>query len=468
MSKKEDAVVSEQHAMIGNVTQDAAPAFQRNDHPDAQWFASAGLGLFLHFGISAVRGECDLSWGMIKNDSSTRENAVKSYGLFNLRICMRPSDYWAMAKDFVVDAFDPVTILTAAKEAGCKYAVLTTKHHDGFCLWPSAFGGFHIGNYQPGRDIVREYVDACREVGLKVGLYYSPPDWYFNRNRMSFHYGKQQPPLDVNHEPVNLPDGVTIAPSEGGRPAYLPVQSEEENKKQDEEYDALVRGQTLELITNYGPIDVLWYDGAFPNGEETLSVEEMRKLQPSMLFNPRALGYGDFDTSECRFPDKRHRGWWEYCHVSQDGGWGYREHDGYKPVGWLLAELVKARAWGGNFLPNFAPDAHGQMPAGFYKRMQQIQSWMQKHAESVFDVEPGPWPERSDAPVTIRGKTWYVHFDYLNEGQATLTGVGKAKSATMLATGEAVLFEQQADNLIVRIPEPMRTTFVDVVAVTFE
>ncbi len=452
MTETKRSDVAEQHAIIGNVDPDQQVDFKRTEHPDAQWFPEAGLGLFLHFGISSVRGECDLSWGMMKRDVKTwsRKEAIERYGLFNMSVSIPPARYWAMAADFKADRFNPEKVLSAAKQAGFKYAVLTTKHHDGFALWPSKFGDFNIGRYQPGRDLVREYVEGCRNAGLKVGFYYSPPDWRFNWDFMSFNGDREGIPLDIHHKPFTLP-----------------VRTPEEIGAWAETNRAYVKAQTEELLTNYGKIDILWFDGSADNA---ISVERIRELQPGILINNRGLGVGDFTTPECKFPEKERikDWWWEYCHVGYDGGWGYRNHDGYKPAGWILAELVKSRSWGGNFLPNYGPDAHGEMPTVFYKRMEQISEWMEKHGESVFGVEPGPWPEQSDVPVTVKGGTWYVHFDYLNEGEATLTGVGKPVEARLLRTGEPVPFEYRAGTLRIALPEALRTTLVDVVAVTFK
>ena len=452
MSNTENEVVAKQHEMIGNMFCDPTANFERSKHPDAQWFPEAGLGLFIHFGISSVSGECDLSWGMMKPDRTawSRKAAIESYGLFNMSVCIPPARYWAMAKDFTADRFNPEKFLSAAKKAGFQYAVLTTKHHEGFALWPSKVGNFNIGQFQPGRDLVREFTDACRKTGIKVGLYYSPPDWYFNREFMSFNGVRNAQPLDINHQPFSLPE-----------------RSPEEVAAWDETNRAYVKAQTEELLTQYGQIDILWFDGS---ADSAITVERIRELQPGILLNTRGLGVGDFKTPECKFPEKDQvKGWWwEYCHVGYDGGWGYRNHDGYKPAGWILSELVKARAWGGNFLPNYGPDSHGEFPEVYYKRMEQIAKWRELHEESVSDVEPGPWPEQSDVPVTVKGKAWFVHFDYLNDGFATLKDVKKPLEARLMRTGEAVPFTYDAGILLLTLPEEMRTTLVDVVAVKFE
>ena len=172
---------ADQHDVIGVAAtrQDASGPVVTPDH----WFPQAGLGLFVHWGLASIPGNLDLSWGMMKNtpwDASVQN-----------RNKLTPAAYFALAKQFNPTNYHPDRWLKAAKDAGFGYAVLTTRHHDGFALWPSKHGDFNTRTYLGGRDLVREYVDACRRQGLKVGFYYSPPDWYFDRQYRSFGYGTQ-------------------------------------------------------------------------------------------------------------------------------------------------------------------------------------------------------------------------------------------------------------------------------------
>ena len=433
--------VDRQHALIGNPRVQAENTFHRTTHPAAQWFPDAGLGLFIHWGISGVRGDGDISWSMMKTDHPRRQQAV--HGIYAIQNRITPAKYWEQATGFHADKFDPDKILAAAQKAGCRYAVLTTRHHDGFALWPSRFGEFNVGRYLPGRDLVKEYADACRRIGLKVGLYYSPPDWYFNRSYMSFRYGEQLPALDIHHHPCVLPP-----PPPGW----------------EDRFRAYLKGQVEELLTNYGAIDLLWFDG---HGHDAISLQRIRELQPGIVINPRAHGVGDFDTAECAFPKQRFPGWWEYCHVFADGAWAYLNHAAYKPTGWLLGELARARSWGGNFLPSIGPDAHGELPEAYYQRMAQLADWMTTGATSIFGVRPGPWPERADVPVTLRDRTWFLHFDLLNEGTATLREVSEPVEVKLLRTGEPVPYVFAAGTLQITLDNDWRTTLDDVVAVTF-
>jgi alpha-L-fucosidase len=160
-----DQAADAQAKTLGQASQRPVSA---NKHPDAQWFPDAGLGLFIHWGIGTVGDNGDISWGMLANKPWTD-------------ITVKPSIYFARAKDWKPDRMDYAKMLAQASAAGFTYAVMVTKHHDGLALWPSKFGDFGTRQFLDGRDFVKEYVAACRKHGLKVGLYYSPPDWWFDR-----------------------------------------------------------------------------------------------------------------------------------------------------------------------------------------------------------------------------------------------------------------------------------------------
>ncbi|MFG0247463.1 MAG: alpha-L-fucosidase, partial [Phycisphaeraceae bacterium JB051] len=424
MSAQKTAEVASQHQIIGNQENQPHDAFERTTHPDAQWFADAGLGLFLHWGLSSVKGQCDLSWGMMNAPHQPSEH-VKNYGLPACRANMTPRHYWDQAKDFNPDRYDPHKWMKAAKKAGIQYAVITTKHHEGFAMWPSEYGDFSTKNYMGARDLLADYVKACRDHDIKVGFYYSPPDWYWHRHHMSFNYGADSPPLGLDHEPITLP--------------HL---SDEQQAKREDQFNDYVRGQVTELLTRYGKIDIIWFDGSLPRQEETISIDEIRQLQPGILINPRGHGYGDFNTPECRFPTERFGKdqWWELCYVFANGAWGYLNHECYKPMGWLLAELSKVRSWDGNFLPNVGPDGHGELPTAFYHRMDQLAQWMTHSGESVRGTKGCKWPQDCNVPVTCKDNHYYLHLDWLFLDQVTLKDIDPPVSLIHLRTGTPVDF----------------------------
>jgi alpha-L-fucosidase len=154
--------------------------------------------------------------------------------------------------------------------------------------------------------------------------------------------------------------------------------------------------------------------------------------------------------------------------VWADGGWAYLNHETYKPMGWFLGELARARSWGGNFLPSVGPDAHGVLPEVVFKRFAQLKGWMEHHGEAVRGVQPGPWPERSNVPITTRGKTWYAHVDWVHDSAVELKGVASPRSVQLLRDGTALSWTLDQGVLRIDIPLDLRTTLVDVVRVEWE
>jgi alpha-L-fucosidase len=344
----EDANAAEaQHALLG--TQREREQYVHTTHRDAQWFGSAGLGLFVHWGISSVHGGIDISWGMMANTpwDATCGNRNK----------ITPEEYFRLADRFDPDRYDPDRWLAPAAEAGFAYAVMTTKHHDGYAMWPSEKGGYGTRTHLRGRDLVRPYVEACRRNGLKVGLYYSPPDWHWNRQFMSFNYESSafcgipdRPAFGLRHEPVTIP------PKPDGW---------------DECYHDYVREQVVDLLKRYTP-DLLWFDG----GPAVMSIADIRRFNPGIVVNPRMHGYGDFKTPECKMPDGPIGDWWELCEIWPECGWGYKSNGGekYRSLDWMLGRLRQVRKWGGNYLINVGPRPDGTLPDAYYERMAELKA----------------------------------------------------------------------------------------------
>ncbi|MBN1864356.1 MAG: alpha-L-fucosidase [Victivallales bacterium] len=437
----DDKEVGRQHEVIGNNVLDTAVC--RTTHPDAQWFGNAGLGLFLHWGISSVRGEGDISWSMIRPPPGAVQKCLEKHGPQGPGKVFTPADYWAQAERFTADRYDPDKWLAAARCSGFKYAVLTTKHHDGFALWPSAYGEFSTRNYLGGRDLVGEYVTPCRSNGLKVGLYFSMPDWYWSRRLMSFHYETidhfrkrtcetDKTYLGLRHEPVVLP--------------FMP---DDEYREWTAGFREFCKDQIEELLTRYGKIDLFWFDGSEP---DAITKERIHELQPGIVVNDR-MGFGDYITPEGVFPKKKPQGWWEECHVWNEGGWGYRSHEIYKPTGWVTAELARIRAWGGNFLLNMAPDSHGELPPVAYRRLDELAAWMRHSRESIENTTLGSWPERCNVPVTCRDNIWYLHVSWIWDGAVVIRDVTrKPESVEILRTGKPVVFSSAESNLSFQLP----------------
>lgn len=417
----------------------------RNTHPDAQWFPDAGLGLFIHWGVVSTRGSGDLSWCMLAN-KPWRDQTIT------------PNQYYGTIRDWKPDAMNYDRMLEAAKKAGFQYAVMVTKHHDGFTLWPSKAGDLGTKTTFGGRDFVREFTTACRKHGLKVGLYYSPPDWWFDRHYKNFNY-RGKPAYDMDHQPTTRP----------------PYPKDHQTKRV-----ALVKQQVTELMSNYGKIDLLWFDG----GGREISNDEVRKLQPGIVINGRNRGGGDYGDSEVTLPAKRFRGWFESCVTCWPSRkWAYTEEYGFDDAKLALTKLVLLRAWGGNLLANLGPQGDGSVPTEALDCWSTMGTWMKHSGESVIGTQGGPWPEQANVPITTRTGKAYLHFlprlpdRYPHTPadekkfaltkqimpslpQPTHTAIWKKAPrparVTLLRTGKELPFRYEQETLTVELPTELR------------
>lgn len=417
-----------------------------NPHKDAQWFPDASLGLFMHWGIHSVVG-AQPSWDMITNYKYGGKVAP-------------PDKYYALANEFNPQDYDPDKWLKAAKEAGFTYAVLTTKHHDGYALWPSKYG---IGTkqYMNGRDLIQSYVDACRKNNLKIGFYFSPRDW---------HFPGLMHPNEFDAEKRNQLPSITDSVS---------------NYHNYEHFLGFVLKQMEEILTRYGKIDILWLDGMYFRGVNDMHTEKIyawvRSLQPGIVINDRwsnivnpddpsgsGMRVGDFTTPfECILPTYTPSKWWEHCDIwtSGGGGWGHDKTGKFRPYSWFFEHLVASRSLGGNFLPNVGPDGNGEMHPNYYKNMESITQWMKHGSESVIGAGPSPGIERSNVMITTQKNNWYLHLLPRFQGQVSLKTDKRPKSVTLLRTGDTIPFIYRDGFITFRLSPDQRTEMDDVVKV---
>ncbi len=479
--KKGSLTVRDQQSEIG-IPSVKDPAAVHTNHPDAQWYPAAGLGMFLHWSISSTKA-MNISWPMIpgKNlgsiritDPAERERIVreKDFDLKGKPWEMTPNQYWSMAEDFNPGKYDPDKWCKAAKDAGFTYMVLTTRHHDGFAMWPSAFGEFSTKNFMGGRDLVKPFVDACRKNGIKVGLYYSPPNWRFEREfKNFFSYATKKnpefPELDAD-----------LKPRQGKK-------SPEEIARHQAAYDAMVRGQIQELLTQYGKIDLMWFDGCqpTPNGPKSITADEIRKLQPGIVINPRLHGTGDFLTYERDLKtNKVATTWAEFCNTWALL-WTYDTRP-FRSNAFVLGQLALSRSLGINYLLGIGPDGQGELHPAAYKNMEVVAGWMRKNGEAVHAVKPLPTGETANVPATANGSKRFLFAipefkqdagrpgmfdkDMLTPTDTSLTLKGvstKPEHVTLLGDGSELPFEYSANSVTIKLPAAKRTNLVDVVQV---
>ena len=366
------------------------------------WFRDARFGLFLHWGLYAIpaRGE----WVR-----STEE--------------IPPEDYEPLIHEFNPIHYDPKKWAKLAKQAGMRYAVLTAKHHDGFCLFDTATTDFNSVT-ACGRDLVREYLDAFRAEGIRVGLYYSLLDWHHPDYP---HYGDRHHPLRND-------------PAQG-------------NEHRDfNRYLYYMHEQVRELCTNYGKLDLLWFDFSYEplQGEAwraTELVKMVRSLQPDVIMDNRleasGEGFGslvtehpsaysgDFVSPEQIIPPDGIRDCagnrvpWEAC-ITMNNSWGYHaeDHD-YKPADLIVKKLVECVSKGGNMILNVGPDALGEFPEESVRILKGIGRWMDRNSPSICGCGCADLPKPEYGRITRNGKKLYYHVMESQVGYVYLPGVDR-------------------------------------------
>ena len=426
-------------------------AVRKGALPD--WFHKAGLGLFLHWGPCSV-GAVEIGWGMFKDICSPNPY-------------WPPENYRALADRFDPRDYDADRWLAAAAEAGFRYVVLITRHCDGYAMWPSDYGNFGTRQKLHGRDLVRPVVEACRKHGLRTGFYYCPTDWTFSPAGWPYPGFPRRDPKFLSWNPLKT----------SGVPIHVDL-PKEELQKYFEQFYAYVKGQITELLTRYGTIDLLWWDGYdWPDSVDLHGAEMeayVRKLQPGIIQNDRYVSWrgkkslGDYNTDlEAKDPANRPPGDWEQCEQICVG-WSYRgPKAACKLAAHLIERLARDRAWGGNYLPDYGPLPDGTMPEAYYETCREMGVWMKHSGISVADVDAGPFPEAGNCPITVKGNVWYLHFLTPNQRSATFTRAESPKSVRMLRTGKKLPWTRDGGAITIMPGQADFTPLDDVVEVVW-
>ena len=392
---------------------------------DTAWFVRDRFGMFIHFGLYALPARHE--W-VKHNEKLTDEDYDKYFERFDPDLC--DAREWARA----------------AKEAGMKYAVFTAKHHEGFCLFDSRYTDYKCTNTPAGRDLAREYVDAFRAEGLRVGFYYSLIDWH----HPDFTIDRIHPLRDLSREEI-----------------------ESLNAGRDmRRYAAYMRDQVAELLTNYGRIDIMWFDFSYPAPSETKPwlagkgrddweaeklVELARSLQPDIIIDDRAGVEGDIRTPEQyqidAWPRDEKTGeyfTWEACQTFS-GSWGYnRDEYSWKSPETLIRMLIRTVARGGNLLLNVGPTARGYIDARAKNSLSAIGEWMKYNGRSIYGctmAEPdilSTCPNGCYYTQSEDGSRLYIHlFDY-PFGFLEIKGLaGRVKYAQFLHDGSEIQIKEK-------------------------
>ncbi|MBU4199003.1 MAG: alpha-L-fucosidase [Verrucomicrobia bacterium] len=390
---------------------------KRNDSGDGtertKWFMRDRFGMFIHWGLYSIpaRGEWVRSTEKIPDEA-----------------------YQPFFEEFNPVRFDPRQWARIARLAGQKYAVLTAKHHDGFCLFDSKLTDYTAANTPAKRDLVGEYVEAFRAEGLKVGLYYSLLDW---------HHADY--PVDQYHP---LRD----------------VESAKSGKREFGRYVDYLHGQVKEILTNYGKIDILWLDFSYDkmSGEvwrTTDLLETIRTLQPHIIMDNRlvaghcdlrsGLRVGDFATPEQIVPErgivdgKGNAIPWESC-ITLNDHWGYANADhNYKSAQEVVRTLVECVSKNGNLLLNVGPNSRGEIPEESVRILERVGSWMRVNSAGICGCGAASLPKPEWGRYTQCGNVLYAHILEKPAGPVALRGLsGRIGKARLLADGSEIRIEQ--------------------------
>lgn len=363
-------------------------------------FRENRFGLFIHYGLYSIAGRSE--W--CKSIERISDEHYQHY-----------------FDNFSAEHYDPKKWARLAKQAGMKYAVLTTKHHDGFCLFDSQYTDYKVTNTKADRDLVKEYVDAFRAEGLQVGLYYSLIDW---------HHPDYPHFDDLNHP-------------RRGDPAYT------DEKRDFSRYLEYMHNQVKELLTNYGKIDIMWFDFSYKEmkgekWEATKLVNMVRSIQPDIIIDNRLscgdkffddldaapIYCGDFTSPEQFVPtkaicDKYGRPVpWEACLTTQAGSWCYvNGNDNFMTPRQVIYSLVDCVSKNGNLLLNVGPTAKGDFPKQTVQLLEEVGEWMYQNGESIYGCGAVDLPRPEGCKLTGNGKDIYVHFFDLAGSCVAIEGI---------------------------------------------
>jgi alpha-L-fucosidase len=352
-----------------------------------QWWHAAKFGMFIHFGLYSQHARHE--WAM--------ENEAIPIG-----------EYAQLAKEFNPRPGCQREWAKLAKAAGMKYMVMTTKHHEGFCNFDTKLTDYCATKQGPGRDLVREYVEAARAEGLRVGFYYSLMDWHH-------------------------PDGARCATDEAARKRFVDY----------------THGLIRELLTNYGKIDVLWYDVSWPLDAKGWESERMNKmvfeLQPDIIVNNRNHLPGDFSTPEQKIVAETNGRAWESCMTLNDS-WGYqRADDNWKSAKTIVRNLITCTRDGGNYLLNIGPRPDGSVPEPSVEVLTEVGRWMQTNGDTIYKSDLCQPRRSSYASFTRAGSTLFMHVHFWPGSDVSIGGLQvKVKSARLLKDNKPVTVSQDA------------------------
>jgi alpha-L-fucosidase len=386
-----------------------------NQEARMAWWRAARFGMFIHWGPVSLKGT-EISW------SRGLEVPIEEYD--------------ALYKQFNPVHFDADQWVRIAKTAGMRYIIFTAKHHDGFCEWNTRQTDYNIMNAPFGRDVVKELAQACQRQGVRFGVYYSTCDW----RHPDF-------PLTGRAGVVRRPDSDLDA------------------------YTRYLKCQVAELLVNYGPLAVLWFD--VPQEFDAVRgqgvIDFARTLQPDIIINNRTGARGDYDTPEQSIPPTGFPGLdWETC-MTMNGQWAYSATDSnWKSPATLIRNLIETASKGGNYLLNVGPDALGVIPAKSAAHLQKMGEWLKTNGEAIYGAGASPFNFLPWGRATRKGQTIYLHvFDWPKDGKLLVPIANKITGAFLLADRSTkITITPLQGNSRIHLPKSAPDPYASVIGIT--
>lgn len=421
------------------------------------WWREARFGMFIHWGVySLPAGE----W------NGRQIGGIGEWIMNRGKISVR--DYTEMAKQFNPVKYDPDAWVRMAKDAGMKYIVITSKHHDGFALFKTEASKWNVVDHTVyGKDLLKPLAEACQRHGIKLGFYYSQAQDWVNPGGSAAR--------KLTKEGWPNPDSVIIdAYTREHNGHWDPAQETRSFRKY---IDEVAVPQVRELLTNYGNVAVLWWDT--PTGmtdEAAAKLQSLLSLQPGIITNDRLKRPnfpGDHKTPEQKIPNLADLDGtdWETC-MTMNGTWGYKSYDkNYKSPQTLIRNLIDIASKGGNFLLNVGPTAEGEFPAESIEILKEIGKWMKVNGEAIYGTTASPWGlfewGRCTKKNTKNGTTLYFSvFTWPQNGKLTIDNfTGKIISAKLLATGAPVKTSVSGTTLAITLPSSAPDPIASVIKV---
>ncbi len=425
-----------------------------------QWWHEARFGMFIHWGVYALYA------GQYNGHEQARGGAE-----WILNRCKIPvAEYREKAKEFNPVNYNPDEWVKMTKDAGMKYLVITSKHHDGFALFDSKASDWDITDATIyGKDLLKPLAEACKKHGIKLGFYYSQAqDWTNPGGSVA---------RKVMSEGWPNPDSAKIdkyTKEHNGH--WDPVQ---ETATFDEYIDRVAVPQVREILTNYGEIAVLWWDTPTNMTDEAaLKLQKLLELQPNIITNDRLKRPnfpGDTKTPEQKIPDQKEMEGtnWETC-MTMNGSWGWRDDNKWKPTETLIRNLADIASKGGNYLLNVGPKPDGTFPYESIQRLKEIGAWMKTNGESVYGTKASPFglfPWGRCTQKEVKGKTilYLTVFDWPQNGSISIPPVNsRVVSAKLLATGEKVKTMHANGVLEIQLPQKAPDNIASVIRIELD